>query len=139
VQIDRAANMIFERGKKRLGFLGMSFKPGTDDLRESPLVRLIELCIGKGYDIRVYDHSVSLARLVGANKAYIEKEIPHISRLLSTDVNEVTSFAEIIVVGHRSGEFAEAVRSVGDDKIVVDLARLYDEIPGNAGYEGFNW
>ena len=139
VQIDRAANMIFARGKKRLGFLGMSFKPGTDDLRESPLVRLIELCLGKGYDIRIYDQSVSLARLVGANKAYIEKEIPHISRLLSTDIEEVTAFAEMIVVGHRSKEFADATRGAGRDKIVIDLARVFDEIPADPGYEGFNW
>jgi GDP-mannose 6-dehydrogenase len=139
VQIDRAADMIFSRGKKRLGFLGMSFKPGTDDLRESPLVRLIEMCLGKGYDIRIYDHSVSLARLVGANKAYIEKEIPHISRLLSTDIDEVTSFAEVLVVGHRSDEFAAAARGAGNEKTVIDLARLFDEIPGDPGYEGFNW
>ncbi len=101
MQIDRAANMIFAQGKKRLGFFGISFKPGTDDLRESPLVRLIEMCLGKGYEIRIYDRSVSLARLVGANKAYIEKEIPHVSRLLSTDLAEVTAFADVIVVGHR--------------------------------------
>ncbi|HEU4364733.1 MAG TPA: UDP binding domain-containing protein [Candidatus Krumholzibacteria bacterium] len=139
VQIDRAAEMVFARGKKRLGFLGMSFKPGTDDLRESPLVRLIEMCLGKGYDLRIYDRSVSLARLVGANKAYIEKEIPHISRLLSTDIAEVTAFAEVIVVGHRSQEFADAVRAAGHDKAVIDLARVFDEIPGDPGYEGFNW
>ena len=139
VQIDRAAEMVFARGKKRLGFLGMSFKPGTDDLRESPLVRLIEMCLGKGYDLRIYDQSVSLARLVGANKAYIEKEIPHISRLLSTDIVEVTAFAEVIVVGHRSQEFADAVRAAGHDKAVIDLARVFDEIPGDPGYEGVNW
>ena len=139
VQIERAADMIFSRGKTRLGFLGMSFKPGTDDLRESPLVRLIELCLGKGYDIRIYDQSVSLARLVGANKAYIEKEIPHISRLLSTDIDEVTAFAETIVVGHRSKEFADAVRGAGNDRVVIDLARVFDEIPDEPGYEGFNW
>jgi GDP-mannose 6-dehydrogenase len=131
--------MVFAHGKKRLGFLGMSFKPGTDDLRESPLVRLIEMCLGKGYDIRIYDESVSLARLVGANKAYIEKEIPHISRLLSTDIGEVTAFAEILVVGHRTKEFAEAARDAGQEKTVIDLARVFDKIPAEAGYEGFNW
>ncbi len=138
VQIDRAANMIFEHGKKRLAFLGMSFKPGTDDLRESPLVRLIEMCLGKGYDIRIFDRSVSLARLVGANKAYIEKEIPHISRLIATDIDEVVAFAEIVVVGHRSDEFAKAVRGAGN-RTVIDLARVFDDIPADAGYEGFNW
>jgi GDP-mannose 6-dehydrogenase len=139
VQIDRAAEMIFRHGKKRLAFLGMSFKPGTDDLRESPLVRLIELCLGKGYDIRIYDQSVSLARLVGANKAYIEKEIPHISRLLSTDIDEVTAFGEVVVVGHRSAEFAAAVEKAGSERAVIDLARVFDAIPGGDGYEGINW
>ncbi len=139
VQIDRAANMIFASGKKRLGFLGMSFKPGTDDLRESPLVRLIELCIGKGYEIKIYDHSVSLARLVGANKAYIEKEIPHVSRLLTTDIEDVLGFAEVLVVGHRSAEFADATRRALGSKVVLDLARVLDTPPDESGYLGFNW
>ncbi len=139
VQIDRAANMIFALGKKRLGFLGMSFKPGTDDLRESPLVRLIEMCLGKGYEIKIYDRSVSLARLVGANKAYIEKEIPHVSRLLSTDLGEVGAFAEVLVVGHRSTEFADAARAALEDKVVLDLARVFDAPPDGSSYLGFNW
>ena len=139
VQIDRAANMIFAAGKKRLGFLGMSFKPGTDDLRESPLVRLIELCIGKGYEIKIYDHSVSLARLVGANKAYIEKEIPHVSRLLTTDIEDVLGFADVVVVGHRSAEFADATRRALESKVVLDLARVLDTPPDEPGYLGFNW
>jgi len=138
VQIDRAAEMIFAQGKKRLGFLGMSFKPGTDDLRESPLVRLIEICLGKGYEIQIYDQSVSLARLVGANKAYIEKEIPHISRLLSTDLAAVVAGADMLVVGHRTAEFADAARAAIAKKTVVDLARVFDT-PPDTNYIGFNW
>jgi GDP-mannose 6-dehydrogenase len=139
VQIDRAAEMIFAQGKMRLGFLGLSFKPGTDDLRESPLVRLLEICLGKGYQIRIYDQSVSLARLVGANKAYIEKEIPHISRLLSNDLADVVAFADVIVVGHRSPEFADAARGAAGKKMVVDLARVFDAPPDDPSYLGFNW
>ncbi|HXV13983.1 MAG TPA: nucleotide sugar dehydrogenase, partial [Candidatus Krumholzibacteria bacterium] len=140
VQIDRAAEMIFAQGKKRLGFLGLSFKPGTDDLRESPLVRLIEICLGKGYEIRIYDQSVSLARLVGANKAYIEKEIPHISRLLANDLAEVAAFADVLVVGHRSPDFADAARRASSGKkVVVDLARVFDAPPDDRSYLGFNW
>jgi GDP-mannose 6-dehydrogenase len=139
VQVDRAANVIFSQGKKRLGFLGMSFKPGTDDLRESPLVRLIEICLGKGYDIRIYDQNVSLARLVGANKAYIETEIPHVSRLLSTQLDEVIAFADVVVVGHRTREFAEAVTRLASDKVIVDLVRVFDVPPDDARYLGFNW
>jgi GDP-mannose 6-dehydrogenase len=137
--IERAAQMIYAHGKKRLGFLGMSFKPGTDDLRESPLVRLIELCLGKGYDLRIYDQSVSIARLTGANKAYIEKEIPHISRLLSTDLDEVISFADVIVVGHRTKQFTAAATGAGDGKVIIDLARVFDAVPEGPGYEGINW
>ena len=138
VQIERAADMIFAQGKKRLGFLGLSFKPGTDDLRESPLVRLIEICLGKGYEIRILDRSVSLARLVGANKAYIEKEIPHISRLLSVDLDAVVADAEVLVVGHRSTEFAGAARAAIGKKMVIDLARVFDT-PPDTNYIGFNW
>ncbi len=137
-QIERAAAMILKQGKKRLGFLGLSFKPGTDDLRESPLVRLVETCIGKGYDIRIYDESVSLARLVGANKTYIETEIPHISRLLSTDLGAVVDFAEVLVVGHRSDEFAGAAKAA-TGKTIIDLARLFAEVPGGSSYLGINW
>jgi GDP-mannose 6-dehydrogenase len=139
VQIDRAADMVFAQGKKKLGFLGLSFKPGTDDLRESPLVRLIEMCLGKGYEIRDYDRSVSLARLVGANKAYIEKEIPHVSRLLSTDLSAVVAFADVVVVGHRSPEFIDAVRDIAHQKTVIDLARVFDTPPDDPHYVGFNW
>ncbi len=139
VQIERAVRMIQARGKKRLGFLGMSFKPGTDDLRESPFVLLIERCLGKGYDLRVYDESVSIARLTGANKAYIEKEIPHISRLLSTDLGEVIAFAEVIVVSHRTKEFAQALEHRAGGTTVVDLARVFDRLPDGTDYEGINW
>jgi GDP-mannose 6-dehydrogenase len=138
-QLERAVQMVFAQGKKRLGFLGMSFKPGTDDLRESPLVRLIEACIGKGYHIRIFDRNVSLARLVGANKAYIEHEIPHVSRLLTEDLSEVLAFAEVLVVGHGSDEFAEAVRTRSRGKVVIDLARVVDTPPEGADYIGFNW
>jgi GDP-mannose 6-dehydrogenase len=138
-QLQRAVDMVFAQGKKRLGFLGMSFKAGTDDLRESPLVRLIEACIGRGYDIRIFDRNVSLARLVGANKAYIEHEIPHISRLLSTDLDEVTAFAEVLVVGHKSDEFAEVVAKVAPGTVVIDLARVVETPPRRVDYIGFNW
>lgn len=137
-QIERASQMILSRGKKKLAFLGMSFKPGTDDLRESPLVRLIEQCLGKGYDLRIFDQSVSLARLTGANKAYIEKEIPHISRLLSTNLDEVIAFGEVIVVGHRTKEFAAALEKSAGTREIVDLARVFDTLP-KSGYEGLNW
>ena len=139
VQLDRAMQIVLAQGKKRLGFLGMSFKPGTDDLRESPLVRLIELCLGKGYDIRIFDENVSLARLVGANKAYIEQEIPHISRLLERDIESVVTFGEVLIVGHRSPEFVNVVENAEPGKIVLDLARVVDTPPDGVEYHGINW
>jgi len=138
MQIRRAIQMIQAHGKKKLAFLGLSFKPGTDDLRESPLVILIETFIGKGYDIRIFDHNVSLARLVGANKAYIEKEIPHISSLLVSEIKDAVDFGEILVVGHGSEAFEKAVKA-SSGKIVIDLVRLFDSPPEGLEYEGFNW
>lgn len=139
MQIDRAVRMIQEAGKKPLAFLGLSFKPGTDDLRESPLVILIETFIGKGYDIRIYDENVSLARLVGANKAYIEKEIPHISNLMISDLDEAMRFGETIIVGHNDPRFAEVVSKLSGGKTVIDLVRLFDVPPDGIDYHGFNW
>lgn len=138
-QIQRAIRMIGDLGKRRLAFLGLSFKPGTDDLRESPLVVLIETFLGRGYGIRIYDKNVSLARLVGANKAYIEKEIPHISGLMVDDVGKALDFGEVIVIGHKAPEFAEAIGGLPVGTAVVDLARVVDTPPPNVEYHGFNW
>ncbi|MFQ5511600.1 MAG: nucleotide sugar dehydrogenase [Candidatus Krumholzibacteriia bacterium] len=138
-QIRRAVDMIQSCGKKTLAFLGLSFKPGTDDLRESPLVILIETFLGKGYDIRVFDENVSLARLVGANKAYIEKEIPHISNLITDTLQDAVDFAQVIVVGHKEPGFASLLGKVPEGKVVIDLVRLFDEPPKGMKYYGFNW
>lgn len=138
-QIKRAVDMIVSQGKKKLAFLGLSFKPGTDDLRESPLVELIETCIGKGYDLRIFDRNVSLARLTGANKAYIEKEIPHISKLMVAAVEDAVAFGEIVVIGHGQREFTAAITNAPSEKIVIDLVRAFENPPPAGTYIGFNW
>src|SRR2546427_9618668 len=109
LQIEQAFNQVMDTGKKNVGLLGFSFKAGTDDLRESPIVILAEALLGKGLSLRIYDKNVSLARLVGANKEYIDKQIPHLSSLLCATIDEVIHQSEVIVVGNQSTEFAEAL------------------------------
>jgi GDP-mannose 6-dehydrogenase len=129
-----------DTGKKRVGLLGFSFKAGTDDLRESPIVILAEALLGKGYELRIYDKNVSLARLVGANKAYINTQIPHLSSLLCETIDEVLDHSDVIVVGNAAPEFSEALRRTRTDHHIIDLVRVKtprEEIPGH--YEGICW
>src|SRR5678810_389122 len=108
--IERGVEMVLRTGKKRIGVLGLSFKAGTDDLRESPMVTLIETLIGKGIHVTIFDRDVSLARLFGSNKAYIEEEIPHIAKLMRGSISDVLSDSDVIVIGNGSKEFS-GVRS----------------------------
>jgi len=140
LQIQHALDQVMESGRRRVGLLGFSFKAGTDDLRESPIVILAEALLGKGYDLRIYDRNVSLARLVGANKEYINKQIPHLSSLLCEDIDEVLAHSEIIVVGNGAPEFSEALKRTRPEQIILDLVRVKanrDEIPGQ--YQGICW
>jgi GDP-mannose 6-dehydrogenase len=140
LQIQHALDEIVDTGKKRVGLLGFSFKAGTDDLRESPIVILAEALLGKGYQLCIYDRNVSLARLVGANKDYINKQIPHLSSLLCESIDEVLARSEVIVVGNLAPEFAAALTRTRADHIVLDLVRVKagrDQIP--ADYRGICW
>lgn len=140
LQIERAVNMVLETGKKRVGVLGFSFKAGTDDLRESPMVTLIETLIGKGLQLAIYDRDVSLAKLFGANKQYIEREIPHISQLMRSSIDEVLNDSEVLVIGNKAKEFHEIENKVRKDQIVIDLVRLFDKPIGEEGsYQGICW
>jgi GDP-mannose 6-dehydrogenase len=140
IHINRAIHRILQTRKKKIGFLGLSFKPGTDDLRESPMVILIETLLGKGFDIKIYDKNVSLAKLVGANKEFIEKEIPHISSLMADELPKVVSHAEVLIIGHRSPEFAEVLSQHLPGKILYDLARITDDVTNiPSEYEGVCW
>ncbi len=140
LQVERAVAEVMETGKHRVGLLGFSFKAGTDDLRESPIVILAEALLGKGRDLRIYDRSVSLARLVGANKEYIERQIPHLSSLLCAGIDEVLAHAEVIVVGNQSSDFSEALARTRSDQIVIDLVRVpMAGVMGQADYRGLCW
>lgn len=140
MQIQHAIDAIVETGRKRIGLLGFAFKAGTDDLRESPAVILAEALLGKGYDLAIYDRNVSLARLVGANKEYIEEQIPHLSSLLRESIDEVIGRSEVIVIGNLAPEFGEAVMRTRPDQIVVDLVRaVADESRIPADYRGLCW
>jgi GDP-mannose 6-dehydrogenase len=140
LQIEHAIDEVLETGKKRIGLLGFSFKAGTDDLRESPMVILAEALLGKGCSLRIYDRNVSIARLVGSNKAYIEGQIPHLSSLLTDSIDDVVDHSDVIVVGNKSAEFAQALERCRPEQTVVDLVRL--PVSGallQADYRGICW
>ena len=128
----RALELIMAQGKKTIGVLGLSFKEDTDDLRESPSVELLERLIGKGCNVYIYDRNVSLARLIGANKTFIEHELPHIASLLVPTVDEVLQRADVVVIANRSDEFVSLPQKLRPDQIVIDLVRLFKngQIPG---------
>ena len=140
LQVQQAIDRIVETGKKKVGLLGFSFKAGTDDLRESPMVILAEALLGKGYALKIYDRNVSLARLVGANKQYIEEQIPHLSRHLSESIDQVIEESEVIVIGNGSPEFSTAIERCRPDQVVIDLVRIpLDFSKVQAQYDGICW
>lgn len=140
LQIEKAINMVLQTGKKRVGVLGFSFKAGTDDLRESPMVTLIETLIGKGLQLAIYDRDVSLAKLFGANKQYIEREIPHISQLMRGSIDEVLNDSEVLVIGNKAEEFRAIQGRVKPDQVLIDLVRLFEKSSGEVGtYQGICW
>ncbi|OPG13610.1 nucleotide sugar dehydrogenase [Microbispora sp. GKU 823] len=136
----RAFDLVVAAGKRRVGLFGLSFKPGTDDLRESPLVELAERLLGKGYDLRIYDANVSMSRLIGTNRDYIESRLPHLSELLSNSAEDVLAHAEVCVVGCDDPAVLDALVHAGD-RNVVDLIRLPDaeERRRHPGYVGLGW
>ncbi|OYT73513.1 MAG: GDP-mannose dehydrogenase [Armatimonadetes bacterium JP3_11] len=139
-QIEEVAKLVVRLRKRRVGLFGLSFKPGTDDLRESPLVELAEQLIGKGYRLLIHDPNVSYAALYGSNKAFIEREIPHIREILREDAREVIRHAEVLVIGHLSSAAREAILAESrENQILVDLARTLtpEELRGH--YVGLYW
>jgi GDP-mannose 6-dehydrogenase len=139
--IEEAYRLIKNTGKRRIAILGLSFKVGTDDLRESPIAELVEMLVGKGYWLAVYDRDVSLARLHGSNRAYIEQTIPHLSRLLFESIDDAIAEADVVVVAKRSPEAEERLSTLGPDKVLIDLApsKSPNAVTNGAVYEGICW
>jgi len=139
LQIERGLQAVIQRGGRRIGILGFSFKAGTDDLRESPMVELAERLIGKGYELRIYDRNVSLAAVHGANRDYILNKIPHISRLMVPTIEEVLAHSQTIVIGNAAPEFAEVPGRIGEHQTVIDFVRVSDSRSVAGVYEGICW
>jgi GDP-mannose 6-dehydrogenase len=139
LQVAKGVQLITEKGHKRIGVLGFSFKAGTDDLRESPMIDVIERLIGKGYDLRIYDRNVNLARLVGANRDFILNHIPHISRLMVSRIDAVLDHAQTIVVGNKDPEFQGVIDRLQDGQNLVDFVRVTNHRSENGKYDGICW
>jgi GDP-mannose 6-dehydrogenase len=139
-QIERVTTLLQSYKGKTLGFLGLSFKHGTDDLRESPILEVIETMIGKGFHVGIYDEYVSIARLVGANKEYIQKEIPHVSSLMRGSAKELVRDSDVIVVSNASEQFRDVLADdLRADQILVDLVRISEPTEIKGQYYGICW
>lgn len=138
-QVERAVEMVLQTGRKNIGVLGLSFKSGTDDLRQSPMVTLIETLIGKGMKLAIYDRDVELARLFGANKQYIEREIPHISSLMYSELHQVIDQSEVIIIGKKEDEFRVLADKLNNGRVIIDLVRLLEVEDSRKSYQGMCW
>ena len=139
MQIARGLQLITAKGHLRVGILGFSFKAGTDDLRESPLIEVIERLLGKGYDLRIYDRNVNIASLVGANRDFILNHIPHISKLMVGDMDAVLNHAQTVVIGNNDPDFKGMPERLREGQFLVDFVRITDKRSENGSYDGICW
>jgi len=139
IQIQRGLQLIYNTGKRKIGILGFAFKAGTDDLRESPMITLIETLIGKGYELSLYDANVLLSKLMGKNKDFIIGRIPHISRLLKAGAEQIIEEADVIVLGNKSDEFREILPQIPQSKTIIDLVRIEKNKQTEDNYVGICW
>lgn len=138
--LELALQKLLATRKRRIGFIGLSFKTGTDDLRESPLVTLAEQLIGKGISLSIYDPEVHLARLLGANRSYIEKHLPHIGQLLQSDINAVIEESDVLVVGLSGAAiFDTLAHRTRSDQLILDLVHLPNRPAIRAQVDGLCW
>jgi GDP-mannose 6-dehydrogenase len=140
MQVARGLQLIMDKGHRRIGVLGFSFKAGTDDLRESPVIEVTERLLGKGYDLRIYDKNVNIASLVGANRDFILNRIPHISKLMVGGIDDVLDHAQTVVIGNKDPEFGNVPDRLRDDQVLVDFVRVTGGRRSEVGkYDGICW
>lgn len=139
MQVARGLQLIIDKGHRRVGILGFSFKAGTDDLRESPVIEIIERLAGKGFDLRIYDKNVQLASLVGANRDFILNRIPHISKLMVDNVDQVLDHAQTVVIGTNDPDFRSVPERLRAGQVVVDFVRVADRRSEDGVYDGICW
>lgn len=139
--LQRALDLVLRDGRRKVAIFGLAFKAGTDDLRESPMVEFTERLIGKGFDVRIFDANVALSRLVGANRAYINERLPHISELLVEDIDAALDHGELLIIGARSPEALEALARSSSEQMVIDLVRVpdADRLRERNNYRGIAW
>lgn len=133
-----AFELIARTGKKKICFIGLSFKEGTDDLRYSPSVDLAEKLIGKGYHLTIYDANVHLSKLIGANRSFIDEHMPHLSELIEEDLQKAIDSSELVLVNHRNFEASNYLETLKEKAVVIDLVRI-PELEGLTNYEGLCW
>jgi GDP-mannose 6-dehydrogenase len=139
MQMSRGVQLIIEKGHRKIGILGFSFKAGTDDLRESPMIEVIERLQGKGYELCIYDKNVNIASLVGANRDFILNRIPHISKLMVHDVDTVLNHAQTVVIGNKDPEFSKVPERLREDQVLVDFVRIIAKGSRSGNYDGICW
>jgi GDP-mannose 6-dehydrogenase len=138
-QTARGLKMILDKDRRKVGILGFSFKEGTDDLRESPVIEVTERLIGKGYDVVLYDKNVNLASLVGANRDFILNRIPHISKLMVDSIDQVLDHAEVVVIGNKDPDFREVPQRLKANQVLVDFVRISSKRSEEGKYDGICW
>jgi GDP-mannose 6-dehydrogenase len=126
------------QGQRKVGILGLSFKAGTDDLRCSPIVDVVESLLGKGFEIKIYDRNVKISELTGTNKDFIMAKIPHLQHFVSADLDDVCRNSDVLVVTNKEKDFADVLKNY-PHKIVIDLVRQWKEVDYDGKYEGISW
>ena len=139
MQVNRGMQLILDKGHRRIGILGFSFKAGTDDLRESPMIEVIERLLGKGHDLKIYDRNVRIASLVGANRDFILNRIPHISKLMVDEMEAVLEHAQTVVIGNKDPDFQSVPGRLRDGQVLVDFVRIANGRSEKGKYDGICW